>query len=80
MASTQTSPSEETGTETKAELSPRILNRKALYPSIRDPPKEKKGRLQFIGRKTLILTKTDAILTHAAGGNIQSPLARDIVT
>ena len=70
MANTQKSPAEETGTEMKAELSARILNKKALYPSIRDPRKEKKGRLQFIGRKTHILTTTDATLTHAAGGNI----------
>lgn len=71
MTSTQTSPSEGTGTEMKPELSARILNRKPLYPFIRDSPKEKKGRLQSIRRKTHIHTRTDATtLTHAAGGKI----------
>ena len=54
----------------KPELSARIPNRNPLYPVIRDSPKEKKGRLWSIRRKAHILTRTDATLTHTAGGKM----------
>ena len=66
------------GNEGRAERS--YSQQKTIVSSYTRSAQGKKGRLQFIGRKTHILTRTDATLTHAAGGNIQSPLSRDIVT
>ena len=48
-------PSEETGTEMKPELSARILNRKPLYPSIRDSLKKRRGRFSSFAVRLISL-------------------------